>query len=207
MCVIDGNKSILRLDEEVLVYSVFAGTFVHQNIVPGFQYLVRKLGTDHYLFKKQALFLQRVGIGYGKRITFESELKNTNNNYFYSDTCAQGYGFSVVAVGQGATFTVVDADDCPAGEGVVTQVGIQKEQSSTVQKNGSVVKVVAITFSCDVKYGSNKHGLLPLFSEDTLQLTGKAIVVKQKHSHNAVTQSIEQLDLPCLGSCTFQLAQ
>ncbi|ELT96169.1 hypothetical protein CAPTEDRAFT_177942 [Capitella teleta] len=184
------------------------GTYVDKRVVPGFKYAVRKLGTESYLFKKQTLALQRVGIGYGKRITFESQLKNSNDNYFYSDTFPAGYGFSVVAIADGDAFTVVDDDDdAPVGEGVITQVGLQKEISSHVEEDGSVVKRVAVQFCCDVKYGSNKHGLLPLFHEYTLLLNGVAVMVKRKAGRLAETESIEQLELPLLGSCRLQLTQ
>jgi len=181
------------------------GTFIHENILPGFKYIVRLLGSEKCQFSGRPMTLQRIGQGYGKRITFASETKNINNNYFYSDTRQQGYGFSIVAVQPGDSFTVLDADHRPVGTGTIEETEIaQRELATQVRKNGDVIKQVAVTFSCNVRYGARK-GAFPLCNEHTLELSGIAIVVKKKRASSATTQEIEQLELPLLGPCSFHV--
>lgn len=80
------------------------GTYVHPNIIIGAKYKVRSLATNKYLFEGAALTLQSIGRGYGKRITFNSDSSLYNDNYFYSDTCEEGYGFTIEAISVGDQF-------------------------------------------------------------------------------------------------------
>ena len=61
------------------------GTFVHQDVVPGFRYRVRCNGTDDFHFDGKPLLLESIGQGYGKRLTFESEDILRNNNFLPCD--------------------------------------------------------------------------------------------------------------------------
>lgn len=65
-----------------------------------------------YLLPPQgrALRLVSVGMGYGKRITFASDKHNINDNYFWSDTHPEGYGFALRLVQEGDKFTLRDAN-------------------------------------------------------------------------------------------------
>lgn len=49
-------------------------------------------------------------MGYGKRLTFASDKHNTNDNYFWSDTHPEGYGFALRLVQEGDKFTLRDAN-------------------------------------------------------------------------------------------------
>ena len=166
-----------------------------KNIIPGFHYKVRILGTDRFLFKGKALALQSIGIGYGKRITFEGESFNVNRNYFYSDTQAEGVAMSIIALQSGDTFVVTNLDGQPQGEGVIEEVAVQKELSTRVEDDKSIVKRVAVSFSCYIKHSAG-YGLMPLQSEETFVLTAVAIVVKQARAKKAHTKFIEKLELP-----------
>lgn len=59
-------------------------------------------------------------MGYGKRITFKSNMHNLNNNtnFFWSDSYPEGYGFEPQAVFCGMKFDVMD-DTQRIGEATV----------------------------------------------------------------------------------------
>lgn len=80
------------------------GTYVHPEIIIGAKYKVRSLRTNKHLFGGAALTLLSIGRGYGKRITFESESLLYSDNYFYSDSCQDGYGFTIEALSVGDYF-------------------------------------------------------------------------------------------------------
>lgn len=182
------------------------GSFVSESITPGFYYKMRKIGSNRFLFGGRAMPLQSVGIGYGKRITFEGDTLNLNMNYFYSDTHPAGLGFSLIALQPGDTFVINDLDGHPLGEGTIEDVANQRELSTHVEEDRSVVKQVVVSFSCYVNYSAG-HGLMPLQSGESFQLTAVAIVVKQKNKKKAQTRFIEKLDLPGTGPCTFEIIQ
>lgn len=52
-------------------------------------------------------------MGYGKRITFASESHNMNDNYFWSDSHPEGYGFGLCLVQEHDKFTLKDANNIP----------------------------------------------------------------------------------------------
>ncbi|XP_069947814.1 uncharacterized protein [Cherax quadricarinatus] len=86
------------------------GNCVDPAITPGFCYQVRHVDSTKLLFKGRNLRLLSVGMGYGKRITFASDSHNINN-YFWSDTHPEGYGFTLCLVQQGDKFTLRDANN------------------------------------------------------------------------------------------------
>lgn len=125
------------------------GTYVDRRVVPGFRYVVRVNRTSRYLFGGRPLRLDSVGRGYGKRLTFEAPLGglNDNENFFYSDTIAQGYGFAPVAVQVGDRFAVEDSKGDACGDLVLDELfGEQTELSSEVAEDGAIVKQVAVDF-------------------------------------------------------------
>jgi hypothetical protein len=180
------------------------GTYVDKRIVTGWQYHVRSLEGGQKYFGGRALALQSIGMGYGKRLTFESERYNKNNNYFWSDSQTGGYAFSLDVVESGCTFLVYDEDDRQIGTAYIEVVNpAQMELSSTVDKDtGRISKNVAVTFHCAVRYGADPHGILSLFSEQELQLTGVAISQKEKRQRRA-TLTMIKVSLPNFGPCLF----
>lgn len=67
------------------------GTFVDEQILPGFYYRVRRIDSDDFLFGGEARLLLNIGMGYGKRITFlGNSTKDNSEFYFYSDTETKG---------------------------------------------------------------------------------------------------------------------
>ena len=70
---------------------VLSGTFVDENITPGFYYRVRRIHDSSFLFNGEARRLVSVGMGYGKRITFGGDHVIDNTDFFfYSDTEQEG---------------------------------------------------------------------------------------------------------------------
>lgn len=98
------------------------GTFIDPKICSGFMYRVRPLTASKKLFKGQPLHLQSIGMGYGKRITFASEKRNGNQNYFWSDNYPSGYGFSIHVINEGEKFTIYDANHLAIGSVEIIEV-------------------------------------------------------------------------------------
>ncbi|RZF40562.1 hypothetical protein LSTR_LSTR013133 [Laodelphax striatellus] len=98
------------------------GTYVDPRIMPGFLYRVRPTGLSRrHLFDGQALRLQSIGAGYGKRLTFAPSPKclNSNDNFFWSDSYADGLGFEPRAVEAGAKFVISTSDGLKLGKASV----------------------------------------------------------------------------------------
>uniref|UniRef100_A0A023FCL6 Uncharacterized protein n=1 Tax=Amblyomma cajennense TaxID=34607 RepID=A0A023FCL6_AMBCJ len=136
------------------------GTYVDKRVVPGFRYIVRVNRTSRFLFGGRPLRLESVGRGYGKRITFEAPPGglNENDNFFYSDTIAQGYGFAPIAVQVGDRFRVQDSQGDACGDLVLDElVGEQTELScDVVKEDGSIVKEIAVDFHARFLCVNNK---------------------------------------------------
>lgn len=128
------------------------GTFIDPNICSGFMYRVRPLMTRKKLFKGllsvrtfyyrlvlicwlllsgQPLHLQSIGMGYGKRITFASEKRNGNDNYFWSDNFPTGYGFSIHVISVGEKFTIYDANHLAIGSCEIIEVDVNQFDNSS----------------------------------------------------------------------------
>jgi len=180
---------------------------VDKRILPGFQYRVRKLGgrnPERYLFRGKALALQSIGMGYGKRITFEGDTLNQNSNYFYSDTNPAGFALSLVAVSAGDQFTVTTPEtEHPVAEVRLIEVESQEEIDCVVEEDMNLVKRVQLSFCFDVDYASD-HGLMALYSRQRLQATGTAVVERKKNARKAFTTFIEGIELPHHGPVTLK---
>lgn len=178
------------------------GTYVSKKITTGFKYRVRVLGTNRYLFNGEAKTLLSIGMGYGKRLTFESENKNCNNNYFYSDSFPSGFGFTMVAVSPKETFTLYSEDDREVGQ--VEVESVDNEQNviqNEVMKNGTIKMTISVNAEFHIHYESSNHGVMSLFMEESLALQGLAVVKKEKSSRKACLQKIEQVFIPAFGQC------
>lgn len=148
-----------------------AGTFVDPRILTGFSYRVRPADAKKHLFGGAALVLQAIGRGYGKRLTFASSNLNSNENYFWSDSHPEGYGFSIQAVVPGDSFRIMSSGE-EIGRAQVFRADLpQVEESSTVSSAGHVTKKVRVTVTCDITF----HGE----DDRTLAVTGTAVVVRR----------------------------
>ena len=184
-----------------------SGTYVEKDIVPGFMYTVRCIGTDNYLFGGEPKLLQTIGMGYGKRLTFEgTSLNGSNHNYFYSDSSPTGYAFSIVAVRPGDRFIVVDEYRRPVGEASVDTVEHQQEMTPGESDDGSVLKRLQVSFFCTVRYCGQPHGIMSLYADKSVCVTGIAVLEKPKGAKRASAPRIEQVQLPHFDSCVFEFA-
>lgn len=165
------------------------GTYVDKRVVPGFRYRVRVNRTSRQLFDGRALTLESVGRGYGKRITFQAPVGglNENDNYFYSDTIAQGYGFSPVAVEVGDRFRVRDSgnDEEPCGDLVVGELlRDQSELGTEVLQDGTIEKRIRVSFYA--KFLSVSNRLLDRqLTWNRVKVSAVALLAKSRRAHEA----------------------
>ncbi|XP_055942701.1 uncharacterized protein LOC129972549 isoform X1 [Argiope bruennichi] len=137
---------------------IAVGTYVDKNIIPGFQYKVRKNLSDEYLFNGQARFLETIGLGYGKRLTFQGDSLNENDNYFWSDSRLHGYGFTFQAISSNAIFRILNASSGQdIGRIIVNNPAISPdiEIGTVIQDDGRIEKRVEVHFMCDVVFSSS----------------------------------------------------
>ncbi|XP_064461353.1 uncharacterized protein LOC135371214 [Ornithodoros turicata] len=169
------------------------GTFVDPRIIPGFRYRVRVNSTQRVLFDGRALRLDSIGRGYGKRLTFEptGSSLNENDNFFYSDTIAQGFGFSPIAIEVGEKFRVrhVKSEEY-CGELVCSEIARpQEEISSTASDNRRVEKEIKVNFYA--KFQSVSSRLLDRqLPWHKVRVSGVAVLVKEAKMPVAVLDRI-----------------
>ncbi|XP_076064177.1 uncharacterized protein LOC143038612 [Oratosquilla oratoria] len=161
------------------------GTYVDPRIVPGFQYRVRPVDSNKPMFGGSALLLQSVGRGYGKRLTFASSSHNHNDNYFWSDTHPEGYGFSIEVLAAGDSFRIEDKCGNDLGRAVVFRADApQLEEDMEVTNNGHVIKRVRVTFTCDVNFNGE---------DSTVAVTGTAVATRRSRGGQASVTHIEDV--------------
>ncbi len=181
-----------------------SGVYIDKRVCPGFKYRIRQLAhPNRYQFNGSALYLERIGQGYGRRLTFQSPYLNVNNNIFYTDTHDGGYGFSIVAVEAGATFIISDADERAIGEAILLEVNQRQNEISTEIKNKTIMKRVVVAMKVLVKFTSRRHGMMSLINEETVNVCGVAELEKAPRSSKAELKSIQNIELPMYGECHF----
>lgn len=178
------------------------GTYVDKRVVPGFRYIVRVNRTSRFLFGGRPLHLESVGRGYGKRITFEAPPGglNDNDNFFYSDTIAQGYGFAPVAVQVGDRFRVQDSEGEECGDLVLDELlGEQTEVSCDVRKeDGAIVKDIVVEFHARFLCVNNRL-LDRQLVWNKVQLSATARLVKARGATRARLENLLLRDCPLAG--------
>lgn len=166
---------------------IVIGTYVDKRIIPGFKYRVRQNITNKHFFGGKALFLEQIGLGYGKRITFAGNSLNKNENYFWSDNSPEGFGFSLEAIDIGNKFLIVDCTTkLILGYVVVTGIERQVEIHSNGKNDGNIEKEVKVAFVCDIN-AEESSGI----KCDQVAISGTAIVVKGKRSRFAEVKYIK----------------
>ncbi|XP_029823473.2 uncharacterized protein LOC8028338 isoform X1 [Ixodes scapularis] len=178
------------------------GTYVDKRVVPGFRYRVRVNRTSRQLFDGRALTLESVGRGYGKRITFEAPPGglNDNDNYFYSDTIAQGYGFSPVALEVGDRFRIRDSDsEEPCGDLLVAELlRDQTELGTDVLQDGTVEKQIRVSFHA--KFLSVSNRLLDRqLTWNRVKVNAVAFLVKPRKAQQATLERLVLEDCALAG--------
>ena len=108
-----------------------------------------------------------------------------------------------MAVEAGDVFDICDQDNCVVGRATVESVDtMHKEIASKVTSTtGGVEKHAPVTLTCVISNQAGPHGLLCLQSEETLQVSGIALVAKPNRSTLASTIMIKDVTLPAFGIC------
>ncbi|XP_071114040.1 uncharacterized protein [Haliotis cracherodii] len=182
------------------------GIYVDKRICPGFRYKVRYNGRDEELFDGEARTLLSVGMGYGKRLTFEGEYKNYNDNYFWSDSDPEGFAFSLDVVSVGDVFVIYSALSEPVGKVTVESIVGHQEETNQETGTGSVSKTVRVMMTCSIDY-YQRHQLLDLHSKDLETIEGEVLAVKHKREKKANITCIKNVNFSRLGECTLQVDQ
>ncbi|XP_074662343.1 uncharacterized protein LOC141914902 [Tubulanus polymorphus] len=188
------------------------GTYIDASIIPGFFYTVRKLNTGETLFNGKPRQLLSIGIGYGKRITFSCDrIYNAENpNIFWSDSCADGFAFSLSIIRSVGEFVAYnDASNRPVGTATVTDITVKPAQEVHQSvTDGAVTKEVKASIKCLFKFEPiSQHGFLNIRSDfstdDDVLLEGVCHLVKPKSTKTAVLKRIENVNIPSIGKCTL----
>jgi len=180
---------------------VVIGTYVDKDVIPGFRYKVRKNLTEEYLFDGKAKYLESVGLGYGKRLTFEGDSLNENENYFWSDSRVHGYGFLFQTIEKDETFNILDTKTGKEVGRVIINNPAMKEDvvlNITVGERGYVEKEVKVQFSCDVIL-NDSLSQQKIFMDD-VTVKGKAVIVRDHASSKSKINQIF-LDEFVMDSC------
>ena len=156
------------------------------------------------MFGGRALTLQSIGMGYGKRITMEGDNLNVNDNYFYSDTHPNGYGFSLQALCPGDKFTVFNEDQHAVASATIGKVRSQKELSCVTTESGDVEKTVWVVFRCDLRY-SGDGSFMSLLATQSSELQAILVITKPKRSRIANVKCIPEISLEHVGTCSFEM--
>ncbi|XP_014278435.1 uncharacterized protein [Halyomorpha halys] len=173
------------------------GTYIDPRIVPGFHYRVRPAaGKRRPFFGGQPLELKSIGMGYGKRLVFESNNLNNPDNFMWSDSHPDGLGFEPSAVRAGMSFEVL-AGQLRLGEAVVFRADApQYEKKQQVyEENGKkgIVKEVHVDLTCQVSLdttGSEKE-----VEPHTMRVSGTAILAKAPGQSRAKLLRVENIGL------------
>ena len=100
-------------------------------------------------------------------------------------------------------FDICDKDNCVVGRARVESIDIMHKEiaSRLTAKTGGIEKHIPVTLTCAITNQVGPHGLLCLQSEETLQVSGIAVVVKERRSGLASTTMIKDVTLPAFGLC------
>nr|CAD7266478.1 unnamed protein product [Timema shepardi] len=138
------------------------GVWVDPRVAPGFRYRVRPIQEQgqrkgqtesHYFFGGKALTLQSIGRGYTRRVTFEGDSLNDNDNYFWSDSWPLGFAFELEVTRPGEKYTLHDANSVAVGTSeIVEMTSPQEEVSHVILDDGSVEKTVRVRLLCKVEW-------------------------------------------------------
>ena len=144
-------------------------------------------------------------MGYGKRITFEADNLNANENYFYSDTHLAGYAFSLHGLCGREKFLVYDVEQYVVAQADVERVQAEKELSTETDSTGGVIKTVSVALTCSLRF-KRAANLLPILCNRTVQLQGVLVLFKAKRAKCAEVSCIRDVNVDPVGLCTLELA-
>ncbi|KRT82893.1 hypothetical protein AMK59_4118 [Oryctes borbonicus] len=172
------------------------GTYVDPRILPGFYYRIRPNHRKQHLFHGQSLKLLSIGMGYAKRLTFESESKVNANNYLWSDSHPDGLGLEPRAVHKGMRFQFL-AENQVLGEANVfradmPQIEKSMEKEMTPSGKFAIVKRIYVDVMCHIRLNLNDTGAN---IEQLMRVCGVAVVRKDPTSNEAKIVRVENIGL------------
>ena len=182
---------------------LFTGFEIDSRIAPGFRYNVRYIGTNEYLFNGEARRLNTIGLGYGRRMTFQGDSLNFNDCFFWSDSIPNGYALNIQALREGDVFIVTDAEQQTVGSVEVQKVDFPQIENNTFIEGNAVVKNVKVRFACFLKMFNHHQNLMNVNTQDFEVVEGTALLVKEKGSKEAVVKCINDVHFNTLGKCTL----
>ncbi|GJQ77031.1 hypothetical protein Trydic_g15225 [Trypoxylus dichotomus] len=173
------------------------GTYVDPRILPGFHYKVRLSNRKKYLFNAKPLRLQSIGIGYGKRLTFESDSQLNADNFLWSDSHHDGLAFEVRVVMENMQFWIT-SDNQILGEATVfradlPQVEERMEKVELAADRFSYIKYVHIDVMCHIRMDINESG--DFHNENLVRVYGLAIARKDPGKRNGYVERVENIAL------------
>ena len=143
-------------------------------------------------------------MGYGKRITMQrsDDVIGSNDNYFYSDSHANGYGLKPVAVVKGDTFMILNRGQLPVGSAAVEQVHVQREVSSDVTEEGDVIKTMIVCLTCEVRFDGGNNSMA-LLAARSLLVRARLEWVKARRSRQATVRRVLDIENEVLRDFTL----
>eukprot|EP00795_Rhopilema_esculentum_P017639 gene17639-9283_t len=164
-------------------------SFIHDDIAPGFRYMVKENGTNKLLLGGQAKYLERIGQGYGRRLTFETEDVLENDNFFWTDSNRGGYIFTIEAISVGDRFAA-KIGKTEIGVATVTRVGLNQEIIDSVIIDKELRKRVKVEFECLM---TNENCNDKLDKQISLKLQGIVTLVKRKNNAKCRLEDVKIL--------------
>lgn len=173
------------------------GTYVDPRIIPGFYYKVRPNDRKDHLFDGKTLKLQSIGMGYAKRLTFESESKVESNNYLWSDSHPDGLGLEPRAVHEGMKFLITTGQEI-LGEAKVFRADhpqIEEKMIKVPTQSGkyAIEKYIHIDVMCTVKL--TQLGKCSTENEQLMSIHGLAVVRKEPNSLISKVLRVEKIGM------------
>lgn len=186
------------------------GTYVDPYIIPGFSYRVRCCGGNqkNYLFDGKALRLDRLGAGYGKRLTFEDRDILDCDNFFWSDSNPEGgFAFSVNVLNEGQRLKVFDSLNQEVGKVIVLEVNSRSQVlSSRIDESGANLEV-RVSFRCNIVFlASDNVPESHRGKNSELSVTGVAKMIKVPQTKSAVMAEIGEVTILGVGTCVLREA-
>ncbi|KAI4469874.1 hypothetical protein MML48_1g04818 [Holotrichia oblita] len=172
------------------------GTYVDPRILPGFYYRVRPNHRKQHLFQGQSLKLASIGMGYAKRLTFESESKLNATNYLWSDNHPDGLGLEPRAVLEGTKFQILAGDQI-IGQANVFRADMPQQEESTEKEmtptgKCAIIKRIYIDVMCHINLDLNDTGAN---IEQLIRVCGVATVRKDPNQSEAKVIRVDNIGL------------
>ena len=114
-----------------------------------------------------------------------------------------------MATKPGDVYDICDEENCLVGQAKVESVDsvLQEIASKLNRANGAIEKHIPVTITCTITNQVGSHGLLSLQTEETLQVSGVAVIVRERRSAMASTVMIKDVVLPTFGMCRLYQPQ